>query len=233
MYYPLLERKERRKILYGSRDTGKSLFIAQRLVLDCLTLDYFKCILIRKQYNTIKESQWETIKQVIEDWDLLPFFDLLKSPLEIRCSNGNRFISRGMDDPAKAKSIKDPTHAWYEEADQLSLLDFETTTLSLRNSRGIKIQEYFSFNAGNPKMWIVKEFFPPLKTFERADGMHTNVESIQPDTLIMHTCYKHNQFITDDRVQIYKSLKSRKPETYKMDGLGLFGTNVEGLIYPD
>lgn len=229
VYVPLLTDKKRRNIIYGSRDSAKSHFVAQKLIIDCLELPYFLGLMVRKQYNTIKESQWAKIKQIVEGWGLDEFFTFTKSPLEIRCVNGNRFIARGMDDPGKSKSVTDPTHAWYEECNQLSYNDWITTTLGLRNTVGTPIKEYFTFNSETDKTWLVREFFPPLKSFEKDDGTHTYIDSIRSDTTILHTCYKHNQFITQDRIDILEGLRG---DEYKVNGLGLFGRNLEGLIYP-
>src|SRR5690349_10400848 len=56
------------EFLWGGRDSGKTRHIAMRLILDCLTLPYFRCILVRKVANTIKDSQWQQIKDICEEW---------------------------------------------------------------------------------------------------------------------------------------------------------------------
>ena len=120
IYLPVFQTEKRRVILYGSRDTGKSHFIAQKLVFDCLSLSYFKCVFVRKYYKTIRESQWSKIKSVVAQFGLTKEFQFNKNPVEIiHLPTGNRFIGIGMNDPDKAKSLDDPTHAWYEEADQI------------------------------------------------------------------------------------------------------------------
>jgi phage terminase large subunit len=74
-------------------------------------LPYFRCLLIKKTYNSIKESQWQTIKDVVEEWGLSSVFTFKVSPFTIECENGNRFIARGCDDPQSIKGVKDPSHA--------------------------------------------------------------------------------------------------------------------------
>ena len=133
------------EFIFGGRDSGKSHFTSQKLILDCLQLKYFRCIMIKKTYESIKDSQWQTIKDIVEEWGLSAFFQFKVSPLEIICTNGNKFISRGCDNPTKLKSIRNPSHAWYEEGDQISLEDFTTITTTLRTSIG-KVKQYFLFN---------------------------------------------------------------------------------------
>ena len=58
------------KFLYGGRDSGKSRDIAQRKILKCLAATYFRCILIKKTANSIKDSQWQEIKDICEEWHI-------------------------------------------------------------------------------------------------------------------------------------------------------------------
>jgi len=55
--------------IYGSRDSGKSRDTAQRLVWKCLTEKYFRHILARKTFNTIKDSQWQLIKDIVKNYE--------------------------------------------------------------------------------------------------------------------------------------------------------------------
>jgi phage terminase large subunit len=132
--------------VYGSRDSGKSRDTAQRLVLKCLSDDYFRHILARKTFNTIKDSQWQVIKDVVDDWKLNDFFTFTTNPLAITCSNGNKFIARGFDDPHKIKSIQNPSGAWVEEGNELSADDWIILITSLRSNKG-KDQDRFYFQS--------------------------------------------------------------------------------------
>ena len=48
IYLPLLENDNRYLLLYGSRDSGKSQFAAQKVLIDLLSKEYCKYILCRK-----------------------------------------------------------------------------------------------------------------------------------------------------------------------------------------
>jgi len=54
--------------LWGGRDSGKSHYIAQRLIRKCMKARYFRCIMVKKTGNSIEASQWQTIKEIVEDW---------------------------------------------------------------------------------------------------------------------------------------------------------------------
>jgi len=119
VYRPLLDSKFDIDFLWGGRDSGKTRFIAMILLEACMSLPYFRCVLVRKVFNTIKDSQWQVIKDVAEEWQVDHLFSFNKNPLEITCTNGNKFLCRGMDEPGKLKSISNPSHCWAEEMNQL------------------------------------------------------------------------------------------------------------------
>ena len=144
-FVPLTKISDRYVILYGSRGSGKSDYVAKQLVYNCLTHRYFKCILYRKKYNTIQESSYENLKQTIYTLGLQDLFTFRVSPLAIVCINGNRFLARGGDDPGSLKSIKDPTCVWYEE-DVPEEEDFATISLTIRSNKADCLQEYFTIN---------------------------------------------------------------------------------------
>lgn len=148
--------------LWGGRDSGKSHFIAQKLIRKCLKEKFFRGVLVKKTETSIKDSQWQTIKDVVEEWGLSSLFRFKIAPLSIECVNGNKFIARGCEDPAKLKSIKDPTDVWYEEGNQLELNDFITVATTLRSNKA-RTQQWFSFNPETDEdfeeFWLYKSFF--------------------------------------------------------------------------
>jgi len=147
-------------LIYGSRDSGKSRDEAQRLVLRCMASDYFRYILARKNFNTIKDSQWQVIKDVVEEWNFTQFFKFTTHPLQIECVNGNKFIARGFDDPQQIKSIQNPSGAWVEEGNQLTKEDWITLITSIRSNKGkTKIDVTFNPESdGNfADYWLYKD----------------------------------------------------------------------------
>lgn len=237
-YLPLIKRKERRKILYGSRDSAKSYFIAQRIIIRMLR-EKCKGMMVRKRHNSIQESQWQTIKDIVELYQLQEYFVFRKAPLEIECTvTGSRLIARGMDDAGKAKSIPGIDFVWYEEADELDLEDFTQTTLSIR---GRNIEEWISFNSTYPEHWLLSRFFPGTHdqdgnftvdlSFEDPTGMFTWVTSTDPTAVIMHTCYQHNPFCTEDRRREHEWYRDHLPEHYRTKGLGLIGRRNIGTLW--
>ncbi len=221
--------------LWGGRDGGKSQFIAQALVKKCLTAKRFRCLLIKKTQNSIKEAQFQTIVDVINDWGLQQLFTVKISPLEIECINGNRFLARGCDDPQNIKSTKDPTDAWIEEGNQLTYDDFIIIITTLR-SNAVEPQVWFSFNpecVGRfEDFWLYKIYFKKhieQETYTFQDTTNIEIETDE-GTLIVpitytstHTTYKNNRYCSPIRRAFLEQLKTTAPYRYIIYTLGKWG----------
>lgn len=231
-YRHLLKSDRDINILYGGRDSGKSHFIAQMLIYACIHLDYFRCLLIKKTYNSIRESQWQTIKDVIEQWGFERLFVFNTSPMSITCINGNRFIARGCDDPQSIKSTKDPSHAWYEEGNQLTLEDFITVTTTLRSNK-TKVQQWFSFNpeceGDYEDFWIYKIFFAhnpePFKSFNDVWRMKGKLpgEDVEYQYSVTHSTYHVNPHCSPQRKIFLEQLREISPYYYTIYTEGRWG----------
>lgn len=232
-YIPLLHSDCRYRILYGGRDSGKSDFIAQAIIISLLTEDFCRTLLVRKYFAHIKKSQYQTMVDYIKMWNLMPYFHITENPLAITCKlNGNQVLALGLDRPDNIKSTKDPTQVWYEEADQIPVDAFRTTSQSIRSSRTKKLIEWISFNPQRESFHINNHFFPLKNTYEKADGNFLWVPSTQPNTVILHTTYKQNRFMTPARMATLESYKNIDLNYYKVNTLGLWGGALKGLIYP-
>lgn len=220
--------------LWGGRDSGKSHYVAQRLIRKCLKAKFFRCIMVKKTSNSIEASQWQTVKDIVEEWGLSSLFTFKKSPLSIECTNGNKFIARGCDDSANLKSIKDPTDVWYEELNQLDLTDFITIASTLRSNK-VNIEQWGSFNpeaAGDfEEFWLYKTFFAnkpdiysnftgtwtiDLPGGEKYDFTYTST----------HTTYLDNPHCKPARKAFLLQLAAIDPYYYKVFTLGKWG-NVQ------
>jgi len=231
VYLPLLNDKHRYLLLYGGRDSAKSFFAAQKVIIDTMSKPYSRIILVRKVYADIKDSQYQTIKDIVSDYGLREHFHFTENPLRIVFKrNGNTILARGLDKENKTKSIKDPTGVWYEEMNEIGFNDFLKTTTSLR---GGVIQEIATFNPELETEWINSYFFPAKQSYEKPDGDFHWVNSIRSDTAILHTTYRDNAYCTLQSVELLESFKQTDENYYNIYSLGLWGGVLKGLIYPE
>lgn len=227
-YHHLLNSEAHIDLYWGGRDSGKSQDIAQQLIKDCLRLPYFKCMLIKKTFNSIKESQWETIKNICENWGIDHLFTFKVAPLTIECVNGNKFLGRGCDNPQSIKSTRNPSHSWIEEGNQLTLDDFITVTTTLR-ANNVRIKQRVSFNPefgiDYEEHWLWKNFFAG----KDPNGSYSwefqlpNGKAFQYTYTSTHTTYKSNPKVSPERIAFLEMLANIDPYYYRVYTLGLPG----------
>jgi phage terminase large subunit len=236
-YWHLLNQDEFFDIdfLYGGRDSGKSRHTAMQLVADCLREKYFKCLLIRKELNTVRDSQFSLIKSVIEEWGLKHLFRINETRLEITCiNNGNGFFGRGLDDVGRIKSFNNPSHCWIEEGNQIDKDDFVVILTSLRAEQRVKT--WFTFNpecdTTYTEFWLWQEYFSHTmelswtwtKTISTDDG------PVEFNVRATHTTYRDNPYCKPQRKALYESYKDSKVNSYwyQTYTLGLWGFKRAG-----
>ncbi len=214
--------------IYGSRDSGKSRDTAQRLVKKCLSEPYFRHLLIRKTFNTIKDSQWQLIKDIVEDWGLSDLFHFTTSPLEISCVNGNKFVARGFDNAQKIKSFQNPSGAWVEEGNELTGDDWTVLITSLRSNKG-KTKTDVTFNPECPgdyrSFWLYKDWFSHTAelSFTNTKIVEVGKEKVPIKYRATHTTYNDNPFCSPIRKAMYENLKVTSPYYYRIYAQGLWG----------
>jgi len=235
-YIPIIPCRDETIILYGGRDSAKSYTAAQLVLIRMLQELYCKVICLRKIYADIKDSQFSALLKVVDSWGLQSRFKHTTSPLAMNTpGRKSTLIARGLDREAKTKSIDDPTILWIEEANEITEDDYLTAITSLRSSvPGALIQTIITFNPENESNWINRRFFPDKETYEAVEGDFHFVQSTQPNTTILHTTYKDNRYVGENRRRIYENLKNSPDRNYyRVWCLGLWGNTLKGLVFPD
>ena len=222
------------EFLYGGRDSAKSYTTAQLLIIECLSLDYFRCALIRDVFGSIKDSQWQLIKDIVEAWGLLHKFTFTKAPLEIICDNGNKFISRGCDEPQNLKSITACNRAWIEEGITESAA-FTVVLTTLRSTES-KVRIFYTFNPeckGNyQNFWLYQDWFAghdndcsfiDERKFKVMSAGREKEVSIK--YRVTHSTYHDNPYVSDERIAFHEN---NKGYYYTVYTLGRWGYKITG-----
>jgi len=206
-YKSLADNKSPYLLIYGSSGSGKSHFVADKLLLHCLEDKYFRCIYGRKVARNIRDSNFKLLKEHIHEYKLSHLFHIRESEMDITCVNGNEFLSHGMDDPEKIKSIVDPTHVWCEELTDYKYEDFQQLDLRLRTPKAEYTQLIGTFNPIDEKHWIKTEI----------------VDKGLNGLFIVHKGYKDNPTLPKSYVEKLEALKFTDPNKYKIYALGEWG----------
>lgn len=223
-------------LLWGGRDAGKTASTVPILLDKQLQDSYFKCVVIRNVFDTIRDSCFSKIRTYIDDIENAELlYKDTSAPLEMSCTaNGNKFIARGCDKPDKLKSIDDPSHVWIEEADQIPESAYDIINTTLRAN--VQVQQFLTFNPevnSEGKSWIYDRFFAPLVeagidiyrpclrfdlTTEDEDG-----NEIVKKCLSIHTTCETNPYCPPSRRATLASYKDFDINKYNVWYLGRWG----------
>jgi phage terminase large subunit len=205
-------------VLEGGRGSAKSREIAHHLILRSLG-SKIRVALVRKVFDTIRDSQYTEIRDVVNLWGIASEFEFIASPLTIRAKSGSQFICRGMDKLTKIKSIANVDVVWVEEADELTEADWMALNFSIRGKiEGRPKQKILSFNRHNGN-WTEKHFFNADNSFREA-----------ADTYHLHTTFQDNKFLDKEFLSEIEKIRLADPELYKKIALGL-PVKLKGLVY--
>lgn len=244
-FIPLTEDKSRVQITYGGRGSGKSQYVALRIIHRMLFDSYFKCIVVRGTYASLEKSCFENIRDLIEDLGLTHLFEFKQQPLFIKCKhNNNSLIFRGLDKPHTLKSIKDPTSFWIEE--DLHALTYDTwitLTTSLRTPKADYIQEYYSINPETPEYeytenWFYQRFFDKHqleKSFRDVTIMDVKIgaktERVELAYIVHHSTYKDNPHLPASYIALLEGEKDKSVHYYNTYVLGEWSNKITGNAY--
>ena len=218
-FYPLLKDKNRFLVLRGSAGSGKSVFAAQKLILRILagykTDIKHRFLCIRKTKNSIRESVFAEIKNVLNEWGISePLCTSNKTNMSFEFSNGSEIITAGLDDVEKLKSISGVTGIWIEEANQISLGEFRQINLRLRGKTPSYQQIILSFNPISRLSWIYNYFY----------------KNERSNTTLHHSTWRDNKFLNQQYIDEIKALKDEDEMFWAVYSEGEWGI-LKDLIY--
>lgn len=215
-FFPYFRDYEHRfEIYYGGAGSGKSHFIAQKIIGKALTQER-KVLIMRKVGATIKDSVWQLILDTLSTLGLLQFCNLNKSTFTIELPSGSVILFKGMDDSEKIKSITGITDIWVEEATEFAEEDIEQLNLRLR-ANADSLQMLFSFNPVSKANWVYRRWF--------ADGVE-----ITSDTTIHKSTYKDNKFLPEEYIATIEKMAQTNPTYYRIYALGEFAS-LDKLVF--
>lgn len=211
-----LEDQCRYLINYGGAGSGKSVIAAQKIILRCLTEPGHLFLVMRKADTTNRNSTYANLLQQLATLDS-NLYTAIRSPLEIRFTNGSKIIFGGLNSPAeveKLKSINGVTGIWIEEATEITEDGFKQLNLRLRGNTHSYKQIILTFNPVSTFNWIYTYFF----------------ENTPADTNIYHSNYTHNPFIDSEYAKQLKHLKDIDLNYYSVYALGQWG-QTQDTVY--
>lgn len=204
------------QIFFGGSSSGKSYFLAQKVVID--NLNGVNWLLTRNVAKTIRNSLFNEVSKAISTMQLSMFYKINKSDMVVTCTiNSKQILFAGLDDPEKIKSVT-PVNGvleriLMEEATECSYHAYKQLTKRLRGRSEHKKCIVFAFNPILKSHWIYKEFF----------GNWDDSKNYYSDNRIsiLKTTYKDNIFLTKADREILEN--ESDPYYYQVYTLGNWG----------
>ena len=206
-------------VFYGGAGSGKSFFVAQRMVIKALR-SRRKILVLRKVNKTTKASTFQLLLDTLSQFNIMDRCNVNRTDYSITLPNGSQFLCMGLDDPEKIKSITGLTDAWMEEATEFTLDDFSQVNLRVRDPNAEDQEIVLSFNPVSKANWCYLQFF--------ADN--PELEEFRKTVKVVHTNYLDNPHLPQEYIQALLLMKATNEVYYKIYALGEFGS-LDKLIY--
>ena len=225
VYIPHLNNNKRTQIVFGGSSSGKSVFLAQRDVIDVMKggRNFLVC---RQVARTLRGSVVQEINKIISEWGLSALFIVNKTDNTITCNNGYQTVFAGLDDVEKLKSIT-PAKGVFTDVriDEATEAGLKTVKQLIKRQRGGSVDQpkrlTLSFNPILQTHWIYEEYFSKIGW---ADDQ---TEYTSDDLTILKTWYVHNKFLTPEDV---KELENETDEyfyeVYTKGNWGILGNVI-------
>lgn len=227
-------------LLVGGYGSSKSYHVALKIVLKCLE-EKRKVLVIREVYETIRESCYDLFCEILEKMDLLDDegAGLRKkrrkkkkvvarvSPLMIKFPNGSKIIFKGMDKPAKLKSINDVSIIWLEECSEIKYDGYKELLGRARHPY-LSIHFILSTNPVDEQNWVYRHFF----VNESEDRLVLDPERLYKKRIIVkkgvyyhHSVIDDNMFAQRSYVRTLDEIREYDQDLWRVARQGRFGTN--------
>ncbi|MCF7617395.1 PBSX family phage terminase large subunit [Bacillus sonorensis] len=218
--------------LVGGYGSSKSYHVALKLILKLLQ-EKRTALVVREVYDTHRDSTFSLLEEIITDLGLDHKIRCVISPMQIRFPNGSKIIFKGMDKPAKLKSINNVSIVWVEECSEVKYDGFKELLGRLRHPT-LKLHMILSTNPVSKGNWSYKHFF---KDDANQFFVLDDEELYEKKTIIKNNTYYHhstaddNLFLPESYIEQLEDLKTHDPDLYRVARKGRFGVNGK-LVLP-
>lgn len=218
--------------LVGGYGSSKSYHVAVKLITK-LFQEKRKALVVREVFETLRESCYDLLMEVAEAMELDHLMTFTTSPMQVRFRNGSKIIFKGMDKPAKLKSLNGVSIVWIEECSEVKYAGFKEILGRLRHPT-MSNHIILSTNPVSKGNWCYKHFFMDKKTSVKIlddEELYKRRIAIKGNTYYHHSTVDDNYFVPAEYVAQLDDLERHDPDLYRVARNGRFGVNGK-LVLP-
>lgn len=218
--------------LVGGYGSSKSYHVAVKLIKKLLQ-EKRKALVIREVFDTIRDSCFDLLEEVANAMGVEEYLTFTTSPMQVRFKNGSRIIFKGMDKPAKLKSLNGVSVVWIEECSEVKYEGFKEILGRLRHPT-LSNHIILSTNPVSKSNWCYKHFFQDRKNDVLVlddEELYRKRIMIVGNTYYHHSTVDDNFFVPASYVEQLDDLQIHDPDLYRVARKGRFGINGT-LVFP-
>jgi phage terminase, large subunit, PBSX family len=118
--------------LVGGYGSSKSYHVALKIILKLME-EKRTALVVREVYDTMRDSCYSLFEEIVTEMELDDKIIFKSSPMQVKFPNGSKIIFKGMDKPAKLKSINGITIVWLEECSEIKYAGYKELLGRLRH----------------------------------------------------------------------------------------------------
>jgi phage terminase, large subunit, PBSX family len=225
-------------LIIGGYGSSKSYNTAFKIILKLLQ-EKRRALVVREVYETIIHSCYDLFVEILDDMDMFTdnkrqFTESktkvlgLKSPMQFKFPNGSSIIFKGMDKPAKIKSINGVSIVWMEEATEVKYGAYKELLGRLRTPN---VSMHFIMTCNPDKQsWVYRHFF--IDVFKGRDIVKVDPEDfykkktmIHKGVYYMHSIPTDNPFLPLRYIKRLDAIMEYDRYLYTVARWGKFGTS--------
>lgn len=212
--------------LVGGYGSSKSYHVALKLILKLLS-EKRTALVVREVYDTMRDSCYSLLEEIVIDLGLDNKIKFTSSPMQVKFPNGSKIIFKGMDKPAKLKSINNVSIIWIEECSEVKYEGFKELLGRLRHPF-LQLHMILSTNPVSKTNWSYKHFFKDEDT-KRAtlddEELYQKKVIVKNNTYYHHSTADDNLFLPKSYIEQLEELKDYDIDLYRIARRGRFGVN--------
>ena len=222
----------------GGYGAGKSYHNAFKIILKLLE-EKRKALVVREVYDTIQESCYDLFVEILSDMNMFTDdYNMwrkkktkvlgLKSPLRFKFPNGSQIIFRGMDKPAKVKSINGVSIVWLEECSEIKYDGYKELLGRIRTPN-VSMHFILSCNPVGRENWIYQHFFKHTDDNGETKVILDESKFYEKKVIVKNGVYYHHSTVDDNPwapwqyIKRLDQLKDYDYPLYLVARFGMFG----------
>lgn len=223
VFAPVFQSDWRYLGIHGGRAGGKSHFVAEYIIEECLMRPGLRVLCGREIQKSLNQSVKRLLEDKIKKLGVESQFEILQS--EIRTPGGGIILFAGLQSHTSdsVKSFERIDICWLEESQTISQRSLDILLPTIVRVKGYKI-----IATWNPSFAT-----DPVDKLLRCNDEESKTRGAKPppNSLVIEANYKDNPFLNDEIHEIIQYDLNRDPEKHAHVWLGHYQQNSEARVF--